>query len=90
MAHRIELSNAAAKRFRRLSGDLRARVERKIREIAEDPLLKGSEEIHTGMRVRRARVGGWRIVYSWLPEFVRIEEIAPRGQVYKDFLSRYR
>ena len=85
MAFEIVYSRAAARRLRRSGPDLRARLIRKINEIAEDPDLKGSTPLQDDPRSRRVRVGGWRIIYTWDAETLYIEAIGSRGQVYKDF-----
>lgn len=86
MALEIRLSHAAARRFVRLPRDLQARLMRKINEIAENPTLKGSAPLQGFPDLHRVRVGGWRVIYSWSSSTLSIEEIASRGQVYKDLM----
>ena len=86
MALEIVYTRDAASRLRRSTEKLRARFIAKIYEIAEDPTLKGSEPLHGPVQARRVRVGGWRIVYTWDTERLRIVVIASRGQVYKDII----
>ena len=84
MALRVELERQAARRLRRLSGDDRGRILRRIRELADDPTGKHSEPLKGFPGHRRSRIGGWRIVYRWDTETLSIELIETRGQVYRD------
>ena len=85
MSLEIKLSRAAAKRLQRSSRTKAARFVRKLREIAEDPLLKSSEPIAGALdAARRVRVGGWRIVYRWSGRTLFVDAIQSRGQVYRE------
>jgi mRNA-degrading endonuclease RelE of RelBE toxin-antitoxin system len=86
MALRVQVSAEAAKRLKRAPQDVRTRLLMKIQEIAANPLLKGSEALVGSEGLRRARVGGWRIVYSWTNDVLQIEAIGRRGQIYKDLM----
>jgi mRNA-degrading endonuclease RelE of RelBE toxin-antitoxin system len=86
MALSIRVSGDAAKVLKRAPQDVRARLLLKIQEIAGNPLLKGSEALFGFDGLRRARVGGWRIVYSWTKDVLQIEAIGRRGQIYKDLM----
>jgi mRNA interferase RelE/StbE len=86
MALEVRLSRDAARRLSGLPSNLKNRLVLKIREIAENPMLKGSRQLRGHDDLYRVRVGGWRIIYSWNSTTLQIEEIGARGQVYKDLL----
>ena len=88
MALSIELKRRAAQTLRRLHGPERARLVRRMREVAEDPTGKGCEPLAGSPGYWKARVGGWRLVYRWDQTTLYVELIATRGQVYRDFRGR--
>lgn len=76
------LSHTAAKQLDRLDAGLSNRIRARIREVAlspYDPRISKALKSHPG---RRARVGGWRIIYSvnTTDGVVEIESIAARGE----------
>ncbi len=86
MNYRLRLSRDAERYFARLDRTTQERVRSRLREIATDPLAPGvSKSLVNAGHERSSRVGGLRILYFVLrdEQVVLIEEIAPRGQVYR-------
>lgn len=76
----IEYTKQAIKDISRLDNTTKVRIKQGIEGIPKGDIkkLKGHTELY------RLRVGIWRILFSYLNnETALIEEIAPRGGVYK-------
>lgn len=77
----ITYSKKAVKIINRMDTPTKQRI-RKAIELLPDgdiKLLQGYVSIY------RLRVGGWRILFSYLDaNTIQIEKIGPRGQVYKE------
>ncbi len=84
--YRVELSRAAARAVRRMSGAERARLEPKLAELAADPYAAHLDiKKLTGRTGYRLRIGNWRVLYD-LDDRVRIvavEDIRQRGGAYQ-------
>lgn len=83
----LRYSNRARRAFRRLPPRINAQIRARLREIAADPFAR-----HAGvMRLQgvengfRLRIGDWRALYvvNEAEATVDVEDIAPRGQVYR-------
>ena len=86
MSYRPLLSDEAAKSILRADSKLRARLQKRIRELAEDPYDPRLSSPLTGRAsVRKSRVGGWRILFTVDRErqSVQIASVDTRGQVYR-------
>ena len=86
MSYRPLLSNEAAKTILRADSKLRARLQKRIRELADDPYGPRLSSPLTGrIGVRKSRVGGWRILFTVDRErqLVQIASVDTRGQVYR-------
>jgi mRNA interferase RelE/StbE len=80
------LSDEAAKTIRRADLKLRARLQKRIRQLAEDPYdPRLSSPLSGRTDVRKSRVGGWRILFTVDQDrnLVQIAAIDTRGQVYR-------
>ncbi len=82
MKWRVVFARSAEKEMRNLSGDVRKRLGRAIRQLEHDTfppapkLLKGREEF-------RLRVGEYRILYLVSTEVVTIAAVGHRREVYR-------
>ena len=77
----ITYSSQAVKALGRIDAPTRRRIGQGIQGIPQGDIKK--LQGHTALY--RLRVGGWRIVFSYIDaETVLIERIAPRGAVYKE------
>ena len=86
MNFRPVLSDEAAKTILRADSKLRARLQRRIRQLAEDPYDPRLSSYLSGRTgVRKSRVGGWRILFTVDQErrLVQIAAVDTRGQVYR-------
>ncbi len=86
MSYRILLSKSARKTYDKLPPKLRNGVDRAIGFLKVNPTQNPNTKALKGEpRSYRYQVGGWRILYEVLEEAreVRIQDIGPRGDVYK-------
>ena len=86
MSYRPLLSDEASKTILRADSKLRARLQKRIRELAEDPYDPRLSSPLTGRAsVRKSRVGGWRILFTIHREkqLIQVASIDTRGQVYR-------
>lgn len=61
MTYRVEFTPAAAREFRKLPPDAKARIAKRIDLLAEDPRPDGVKKLSDG--TYRVRVGPFRILY---------------------------
>jgi len=84
--YRPVLSDEAAKTIRRADAKLRARLENRIRDLADDPYDSRLSSPLTGRAgVRKSRVGGWRILFTVDQQrrLLQVAAVDTRGQVYR-------
>jgi mRNA interferase RelE/StbE len=71
-SYRVEVAKAARVEIRQLPGNLRQRVMRLLKTLAQEPSPAGSRQLDTakagilveqGATLRRIRISSWRIVY---------------------------
>jgi len=79
----IALKRDPRNRIRRAGANERGRRVRAINQLAEDPQLKGVEELTHRRGVWRYRVGGFRILYEWDATTLTVLAIETRGQAYR-------
>ncbi len=60
----IEFSSAAARQFRRLAAETRARISPHIDALAENPRPIGGAKLKGEARGYRLRIGNYRILYE--------------------------
>jgi mRNA interferase RelE/StbE len=82
----IEYTRSARAYLARLDRRTQERIKDAVDELAADPFGAGTKPLHGVGKLRTARVGGWRIVYTVdsVGKVVVIVAIGPRGQVYRD------
>lgn len=86
MKYKVELSRRAEKDLDRVGRDTRERMLQRLDHIAEmphDPRL--SSLLADKGKLRKSRVGGWRIIFTVEDEIkvVAVVAIETRGQVYR-------
>jgi mRNA-degrading endonuclease RelE of RelBE toxin-antitoxin system len=84
LALRIELTNTPAKYLQSLDKPTRRRIEEKLKALAEEPTNIRLSLPLSGSNKRRARVGGYRILFTFDSETLTVADIGPRGQIYRD------
>ena len=86
MTYAVRFTHRAEKDFARLSRDTQTRIARKAGELGSAPYdVRVSGALTQKGRLRKSRVGGWRLIYTVDEEAktVTIVAIERRGQVYK-------
>ena len=82
----LVFTKGAVQRMRRIPEAIRNRVEAGMAKVAEDPAAPNSNLAPlTAARVRRLRVGKWRVLFELEHESrtVRVLDVLPRGSAYK-------
>ncbi len=86
MSYDIELSRQAASYYRRLDGQTKSRIRRRLGELQNDPYdSRLTKPLANAAGRRAARVGGWRISYTVDDErrLISVSDIGPRGEIYR-------
>lgn len=85
MPYQIEFAPSAARQFRRLPGNIKARVAAKVDSLATNPRPHGVEKLEGRNGLYRVRVGDFRIVYEIRDRklVVLVVRIADRKDVYR-------
>ena len=64
MAYQVLLSDRYRREFRKLPSDVQKRVQRRVRQLADDPRGRGAKQ-RRGRPVRwQIRIGDYRVVYA--------------------------
>lgn len=86
MTYQIEISNKAAKQLKKLSTDIRDRINEKILELAENPRPSGVVKLENTENQYRIRVGNYRILYEIQDDvlIVKVVRVGHRKDVYRD------
>jgi mRNA interferase RelE/StbE len=82
--YRIDLTKSAAKELGRLPTTTHDKIIDRLRELEEDPRLRGSEKL-TAVDAYKLRVGNLRIIYQIddAKREVRVVMVDDRKQIYK-------
>jgi mRNA interferase RelE/StbE len=86
VTYTVQLAPAAVRYLERLDRRTQSRISSRLAQLAVDPFHADySKQLTNFRRLRVSRVGGWRIIYAVERDrlFVLVEEIGPRGQVYR-------
>ncbi|GHU93012.1 plasmid stabilization protein [Clostridia bacterium] len=78
---KTEYTKRAVKSIKSMDSPTKQRIRQAINDIPQGDIkpLRGADGIY------RLRVGDWRIVFTYPDDdIVKIDKIAPRGQVYKE------
>lgn len=86
MSYGLEFTRRALTYLSRMDRSSQERVAGAIKQLQSDPYsYPQTKPLHGFPDERALRVGGWRVIYRIVQSerLVRIEEIGPRGQVYR-------
>ncbi|MGH2609122.1 MAG: type II toxin-antitoxin system RelE family toxin [Tepidiformaceae bacterium] len=84
--YKLQFSRRAERYLERVEREMQERIASTLRHVAEDPYRVGLAKPLKGVAgLRAARVGGLRIVFfvNVSERRVEVDDIAPRGQVYR-------
>ncbi|MGH9741458.1 MAG: type II toxin-antitoxin system RelE family toxin [Candidatus Acidiferrum sp.] len=83
MALRIEITDTPAKYLQSLDKPTRRRIAEKLKALADDPTDIRLSLPLSASNKRRARVGSYRILFTFDNETLTVADIGPRGQIYR-------
>lgn len=85
MAYRVEFSKTARRQIERLPFGVRARIERKLQALADDPRPRGVVKMAGTDLGYRLRVGDYRVVYEIEDDIllVLVIGVAHRRDIYR-------
>jgi mRNA interferase RelE/StbE len=83
--YRIQFKSSAAQQLDRLDGTMRARVDRKVDALAENPRPAGAKKLKGSSELWRVRAGDYRVIYSIHDDvlLILVVKIGHRGDVYR-------
>lgn len=86
MSYKVEILKGALKQLKKLSPELRERIQLKIDDLAIEPRPNGVKKLKNREDAYRIRVGNYRILYDIFDQvlLVSVVEVEHRSQVYKD------
>ena len=82
MSLQVRATSRAVKEIGRLPVDVRRRVESAIDSLSDAPFR--GVQLKGGRRVRRLRVGAYRILYHVDDQVVSVVRVDHRSRVYRD------
>ena len=86
MTYQIEISARAAKQLKKLSSEIRERINHKILELAENPRPSGVVKLENTDNKYRIRVGNYRVLYE-IEDYVlivKVVRVGHRRDVYRE------
>lgn len=85
MAHRIEVSPAAARQLKKIDRRVLPRIVEKIDSLASEPRPHGCEKLSGYDSLYRVRVGEYRIVYGVEDRLVLVAvlKVGNRSEIYQ-------
>lgn len=86
VTYQIEISNRAVKQLKKLSTDIRDRINEKILDLAENPRPSGVVKLENTENQYRIRVGNYRVLYEIQDDvlIVKVVRVGHRRDVYRD------
>ena len=83
--YRVEFTSAAARQLRKLPREHRARVQARVRELANNPRPPGAIKLAGETTAWRARIGDYRVIYDILDDVlvVTVVAVGHRREVYR-------
>jgi mRNA-degrading endonuclease RelE of RelBE toxin-antitoxin system len=79
----IRITATPLKYLRSLDKPTRATIIEKLKEIAKDPFNPRLSCPLVSSTKRSSRVGGYRLLFEIDGQFLDVEDIGPRGQIYR-------
>ncbi len=85
MTYQIEISKGASKQLKKLSKDIREKIEAKIQELVDEPRPDGVVKLKDIENGYRLRVGDYRVLYKIYDDVlvVIVVKVGHRRQVYR-------
>jgi mRNA interferase RelE/StbE len=85
MAHRIELSPAAARQLKKIDRAILPQIAAKIDSLASDPRPRNCEKLSGYEGLYRVRVGDYRIIYAVEDRLVLVVvlKVGNRAEIYQ-------
>ncbi|MBG1258683.1 type II toxin-antitoxin system RelE family toxin [Nostoc commune] len=86
MTYQIEISNRAVKQLKKLSTDIRDRINEKILDLAENPRPSGVVKLENTENQYRILVGNYRVLYEIKDDvlIVKVVRVGHRRDIYRD------
>lgn len=86
MTYQIEISNRAVKQLKKLSTDIRERINKKILDLAKNPRSSGVVKLENTDNKYRIRVGNYRVLYEIKDDvlIIKVIRVGHRRDVYQD------
>ncbi|BAY29845.1 plasmid stabilization system [Nostoc carneum NIES-2107] len=86
MTYQIEISARAAKQLKKLSSEIREKINHKILELAENPRPSGVVKLENTDDKYRIRVGNYRVLYEIEDDvlIVKVVRVGHRRDIYRD------
>lgn len=88
MALEIVIARSAARYLNRLDQPTQERIRTRLRDVASDPENFRYSLPLKNSTLRSAHVGGWRVLLHVVDDQLRVTDIEPRGQVYRNLKNR--
>lgn len=79
----VKLTGSANKYFESLDRATKKRISDKLDAIAKSPSDPRLSKPLTEYSKRAARVGDYRIIFEFDEKYLYVDDIGPRGQVYR-------
>jgi mRNA interferase RelE/StbE len=86
VTYQIEISNRAVKQLKKLSTDIRERINKKILDLAKNPRPSGVVKLENTDNKYRIRVGNYRVLYEIKDDvlIIKVIRVGHRRDVYQD------
>ena len=85
MIYQIEITTRAAKQLKKLSEDIKLKIEEKVQELSNNPRSNDVVKLEGEEDTYRIRVGNYRILYEIKDDLliVKVVKISHRRDVYR-------
>ncbi len=86
MSYKVEILKGALKQLKKLSPELRERIQLKIDDLAIEPRPNGVKKLKGKDESYRIRVGDYRVIYDIYDDvlLVNVVEVDHRNKIYKN------
>jgi mRNA interferase RelE/StbE len=86
VSYKVEILKGALKQLKKLSPELRERIQLKIDDLAIEPRPNGVKKLKGKDESYRIRVGDYRLIYDIYDDvlLVNVVEVDHRNKIYKD------
>lgn len=86
MSYKVEIFKGALKQLKKLSPELRERIQLQIDDLAIEPRPNGVKKLKGKDESYRIRVGDYRVIYDIYDDvlLVNVVEVDHRNKIYKN------